>query len=53
MQSIIINDSLIESFSLLSDKLYQLRLLVLFSDIPNKDQLLELIEEINNIEFRL
>lgn len=48
-----VNDSLIKSFSLLSDKLYQLRLLVLFSDIPNKDQLIQLIEEIGNIEFKL
>ena len=53
MSFMIVNDSLIQSISLLSDKLYQLRLLVLFSDIPNKDQLLELIKEIGNIEFKL
>ena len=51
MQSDSVNDSLIQSFNLLSDKLYQLKLLILFSDIPNKNQLLELLEEIGNIEF--
>lgn len=45
-------DSLVNTINLLNENLYKLRLLILLSDASDKDQLLDLLEEIGKIEFR-
>lgn len=43
----------VEWMDSLSSKLYQLKLIISFCDRPEKEQLLELISEIENIEITL
>lgn len=39
-------DSIVQTINLLNENLYKLRLLVLLSNAPDNDQLLELLEKI-------
>ena len=45
-------DSIVQTINLLNENLYKMRLLVLLSNAPDKEQFLELLEEIGKIEFR-
>ncbi len=47
---IVYYDSIVNTIKLLNENLYKLRLLVLLSDASNKEQILDLLEEIGKIE---
>ena len=49
---IVYYDSLVNTINLLNENLYKLRLLILLSNASDKDQLLDILEEIGKIEFR-
>lgn len=49
---IVYYDSLVNTINLLNENLYKLRLLILLSDASDKDQLLDILEEIGKIEFK-
>ena len=49
---IVYYDSIVNTIKLLNENLYKLRLLVLFSDASNKEQILDLLEEIGKIEVK-
>ena len=49
---IVYYDSIVQTINLLNENLYKFRLLVLLSNAKDKDQLLDLLEEIGKIEVK-
>lgn len=49
---IVYYDSIVQTINLLNENLYKLRLLILLSDASDKEQLLDILDEIGKIEFK-